>query len=98
MPCPESNCWSVQRFLQEHGQVQLSAIGLGEFSCSVTLLAHTAQSVPSLQAYWTTQLISFSLCTLPAQMTYLKAHLRTLNGQSLLPSKSFAGPPGMLSL
>ena len=45
-----SAVWSVQRFLQEHGQVQLSAIGLGEFSCG-DLLAHIAQVKRALHAY-----------------------------------------------
>jgi hypothetical protein len=41
----------VQRFLQEHGEVQLSALGLGELLPATSVLSHSAAASLAFSAH-----------------------------------------------
>ena len=41
----------MQRFLQEHGEVQLSALGLGELLPAASALSHYAAESPALSVH-----------------------------------------------
>ena len=87
-----SAVWSVQRFLQEHGQVQLSAIGLGEFSCG-DLFVHISQVKHVLHAYFSIQQLSCNHMPVQLPETNLleRPILHYISGQTFLPPRLSAG-------